>query len=723
MNRTRTNGYIIAFLGDHKLRYIWIGSALTALATIMSAQSSLAQTVENDAAEVQSNEKDKKPRVHQAGDEVFVLGRINVSAGNGEGGNSGQTISQSVVTPQEIYTSNRNTLDDALSTVPGISVSTTGGRRNERLLYVRGFDRFQVPLSIDGIRVYLPADNRLDMGRFLTPDLAEIQVQKGYVSVLNGPGAMGGAINMVTRKPTREFEAEFQTGIDVGNTGDLAAATAFASVGTRQENFYLQASAAIRDSDGFFLSRSFTPTPYENGGRRDLSDVDDWRLNFKAGYTPNDTDEYVISYTHQEGSRNAPYHVTNPDTRHWKWPHWDVSSLSFYSHTEIGEASYLRTKAYYNTFYNLLSSYDDNTFSSQNAGYAFDSDYSDRSYGFSVEGGTELIERNTLKAALHYRRDIHRPQQFARPTHPTSAFLEPRLERSEDTWSAAVENTFHATDKLDLVAGVSYDWNKLLKAQRYSNGIVEYPLGSSNATNWQLAAIYRPTDLLELNASVSSRTRFPNLFERYSSRFGTAEPNPDLKSERATHYQLGATTTLSETVRAGGAIFYSDLSDVIQSIQIGTTSTGGQLTQNQNIGNGHYYGIELSGEWDVLPELTIGGNYTWLKRKLDDPVRPDLRPTDTPEHTAHIYAHWTPYENFTVSPDIELTSWRWSDSTYGGYVKTSGFALANLNMQYDFSESMSVNFGVRNIFDKNYELTEGFPEPGRSFYLKTRLTF
>jgi iron complex outermembrane receptor protein len=56
-------------------------------------------------------------------------------------------------------------------------------------------------------------------------------------------------------------------------------------------------------------------------------------------------------------------------------------------------------------------------------------------------------------------------------------------------------------------------------------------------------------------------------------------------------------------------------------------------------------------------------------------------------------------------------------------VKTSGFALANLNMQYDFSDSMSVNFGVRNIFDKNYELTEGFPEPGRSFYLKTRLTF
>ena len=42
-------------------------------------------------------------------------------------------------------------------------------------------------------RVYLPADNRLDFGRFLTADLSQVQVAKGYVSVLNGPGALGGA--------------------------------------------------------------------------------------------------------------------------------------------------------------------------------------------------------------------------------------------------------------------------------------------------------------------------------------------------------------------------------------------------------------------------------------------------------------------------------------------------------------------------------------------------
>lgn len=56
---------------------------------------------------------------------------------------------------------------------------------------------------MDGVRIYLPADNRLDFGRFLTSDIAVVQVQKGYASVLDGPGGLGGAINLVTRVPVK----------------------------------------------------------------------------------------------------------------------------------------------------------------------------------------------------------------------------------------------------------------------------------------------------------------------------------------------------------------------------------------------------------------------------------------------------------------------------------------------------------------------------------------
>ena len=111
-------------------------------------------------------------------------------------------------------------------------MTNTGGSRNERDILVRGFDRFRVPLSIDGVRVYLPADNRLDFNRFLTPDLSEIQIAKGYVSVLNGPGGMGGAINLVSRKPTKEVELEGRVGTVF--SGDLDSMNAWSSLRLRR---------------------------------------------------------------------------------------------------------------------------------------------------------------------------------------------------------------------------------------------------------------------------------------------------------------------------------------------------------------------------------------------------------------------------------------------------------------------------------------------------------
>ena len=107
----------------------------------------------------------------------------------------------STISNRQMETFARDSLDRAVNLVPGVVAETTGGPRNEQNIYVRGFDRWQVPLTIDGIRVFLPADNRLDFARFLTPDIAEVQIAKGYVSVLDGPGGMGGQINLVSRRP------------------------------------------------------------------------------------------------------------------------------------------------------------------------------------------------------------------------------------------------------------------------------------------------------------------------------------------------------------------------------------------------------------------------------------------------------------------------------------------------------------------------------------------
>ncbi len=131
-----------------------------------------------------------------------------------------------------------------------------------------------------------------------------------------------------------------------------------------------------------------------------------------------------------------------------------------------------------------------------------------------------------------------------------------------------------------------------------------------------------------------------------------------------------------------------------------------------------------------VSDLGLAANYTWLHRGVSDPVRPDFRPTDTPRHSAFLRLDWQAGESLTVSPSVEVYSSRLSESAVqtGGdldidYTRMAGFALANLDFDWQATDRASVVFGVRNLLDRNYQLVEGFPEPGRSFYLTTRMTF
>ena len=97
--------------------------------------------------------------VFKLGEIVYVLGQDPGTPG----------VSGSVVTREQLQTFERTRLDQAVNMVPGVvSTFDANGRRNESDIFVRGFGRQQVPLMVDGVRIYLPADNRLDFGRFLT---------------------------------------------------------------------------------------------------------------------------------------------------------------------------------------------------------------------------------------------------------------------------------------------------------------------------------------------------------------------------------------------------------------------------------------------------------------------------------------------------------------------------------------------------------------------------
>ncbi len=681
-----------------------------------------------------------------AGDEspgVFTLGQLDLIGG-------------ATITNDAMWTFNRQSLDAAASIVPGVSVHSTGGSRNERDIFIRGFDRQRVPLYVDGVRIFLPADNRIDFNRFLTPDLSEIQFQKGYVSVLNGPGGLGGAINLVSRKPTKELELEGRTGVTFnGSADDTNAWNGYAYAGTKGDSYYAQVSGTIVDRDHWNLSDDFEPinVAREDGGSRDHSDIKDWRINVKAGFTPNATDEYSINYTTQSGEKSAPLHVAGqvvPPQRYWVWPYWDLQSVSWLSKTAVGDSSYLKTNVYYNTFDNLLRSFGPD-YQTQTANNQFDSFYDDYAYGGFVEFGTSLIPMNTLKGAIHYRRDSHSERQDTAPDSAAPVH-EPWQENIVDTWSFAIENTFHATSSVDVVTGASYEMDDVRKAEEFSSGVlIDNLLVSKDAWNGQGAIIYSYSDTGKLHADVSSRTRFPTLFDRYSTRFDTRLANPNLDPERSTNYEVGWSDTVVRGFKATAAVFYSDLKDSIQNVQVG--SQGGASILGLNV-DGEHYGLELSADWDITPTLRVGANYTYLERNLDFAGAAASLPASnaseigrraaaalaqeegTPRHEAFVYLAWSVTDALTLTPSLELASDRTSLITSSAttlsnnattsrpnFLRSGSYALLNVQAEYAFEKNITAAFGASNLLDQNYALAEGFPEPGRQFFINLKATF
>lgn len=647
---------------------------------------------------------------------TFGLGQIVVTAPRADAGD----MSTSSVNAEAIYAFSRDTLDEAVKLIPGVTSGISGNSRNERLIYVRGFDRYQVPLSIDGIRVYLPADGRLDYGRFLTPDVAEIQVAKGYVSVLNGPGAMGGAVNLVTRKPDKELDAEARFSLNLDNDTDYAGYTGFASLGTKHDRWYAQASYARNFTDHWDLPNDFAPTRNEDGGARNLSRTEDWRVNAKVGFTPNATDEYAISYTRQEGEKLAPTHIADSTgLRYWTWPFWNLQNVYFLSTTQLGEVATVRTRAYYNTFKNGLDSFDDASLSTQTRGSSFNSAYSDRAYGGSAQLDLRPSAAERLSVSFHYRNDRHREIQQSFPR----GLYEPWQTTIEETYSAAIENGYKLTPQLELVAGASYDWRDLRRAEDYTSGaFVHYDLRNGDTWNAQGQLLWAPDTDTGLHLAVSSRARFPTIFERFSTRFGGATSNPDLKAERATQVELGGARRWGP-LRIEAAAWYAKVDDAIVSFPF--VFQGQATAQSRNVGKGDYYGAEISATAQITQTWRAGANYGWVHRTLDDPTLSRIDAfhiTGVPEHSGFVWAEWSPIAALRILPSLDVASKRWTVNTAGTrYYRIGDYALANLRVDFDVTDQVTLGVGGRNLFDAGYTTVDGYPEAGRSLFVSLRL--
>lgn len=646
---------------------------------------------------------------YAAEEPVFELGRVDVTAKSERIPTGTETLDA-----EQIEQASRLTVGAALDMLPGVNISKVGPR-NEEMVYVRGFDMRQVPLLIDGIPVYVSYDGYVDLARFTTFDIGAIDVQKGYSTVLAGPNTLGGVINLVSKRPQSRFEGNIGGGLmfdrqfaNNGYQGNF-------NIGSNQGLWYFQIGGSYLERDFYTLSDAFKGVPTQGPGRRNNSDNRDRKINVKIGLTPNATDEYSLNYINQQGTKgNPPYAGTDPTQtpRYWRWPYWDKESVYYISRTQLGDDSYLKLRAYYDRYKNGLSMYDDATYSSQLKKSSSNSSYDDHTWGASAEVGTKLFAANTLKFAAHIKNDYHQETNAGKPD-----------QHFEDTTlSFGLEDTHEFTDRLSAQVGVSYDRRITRRAEdvNAANQIIAFPQDNVDAWNPQVGLVYKTSPTGKVHFGVAQKSRFPTIKDRYSYRMGTAIPNAGLKPERATNVELGFSERIAPGTMGSVNLFYSDIRNLIQGASIPASACSSPpCTQMQNVGHVVAQGIELSLNSQIGERFEVGGNYTYLNRQ--NRSDPSIVLTDVPRHKLFLYGKWNITSAVALSGDTEFTSSRVSSSD--GRRVAAGFGIANAKLAWKVVHNVTAEFGVRNIFDRNYAYTEGYPEAGRNYYVNLNYAF
>ncbi len=334
-------------------------------------------------------------------------------------------------------------LTKSFSYTTGTYVST--GAKNEAGLQIRGMGSNKIALLYDGIPIYEPYFGSFDLNSIVATEVESVKIQKGATSVLYGPNVMGGAVNVLTKRPDTDSASVFCPTV-VSTTSVLPPRG--------------PPDAEISDSLGSFSYNRTDDFDYINDDgehvTRTNSDYDTKNLTGKLYYYPGESSEIMAEAGYVTSEYGIPWATEIYRPRFWRFSDWDRYLFNVGGTFPLADRGYLKARGYYVKHHNVLDAYKTEELEELD----WKSTFNNHSYGTFLLGSVLLDMRNELKFSANAKSD------HAKTQDDIGAEWE---QFSQQTLSFGAEDHFSLTDQWVLMAGASLD-HLVQRGRQQQNG-------------------------------------------------------------------------------------------------------------------------------------------------------------------------------------------------------------------------------------------------------------
>lgn len=602
----------------------------------------------------------------------------------------------SVITREQLEQQPFVNLQDAVRTLEGVSI--VGGGANDKDISIRGMPGEYTLILVDGKRQGTRETMNRGTGGVqsnLIPPLEaieRIEVVRGPMSSLYGSDAMGGVINIITRKVPQAWGGSFTLGAVLpqdSDEGDTRQAGFWLGGPVKTDTVGLQVYGKLTDRDE---DRIFFPGSRTSG----FFGSTDRNLTAKLSVTPSREHVFTVEAGHSEFSQernpgrslapNAAAEETEHERRHWALTHegrWQFGTSSLALYQEVG-----KQRNWTNGTRSRVAPEVTNTV---------------------LDGQVALpFARHLLKLGTQYSHaevdGIGRQDSI--PGYPTNIDGV-----SVKSWALFAEDDFLVTDKLTLTGGLRLDDHE------------------NYGSHWtpRLYAVYQLSDTLTLRGGAAKGFKAPTIRQTApgycmttGGQTGNVSPpgtlcgNPDLEPETSVTQEIGIRYDSPQGASLSATLFNNDLKNKVASYDSGVADPlvpSRNIYIYDNIDEVNLRGLELSAAWPLARAWRVSGNYTYTDSERQGGGEPafdggslDGRPLDkTPKHVLNAQLDWTPTEPLALYARATYLGKQYWAAFRNGAMNVrerEGSTTFDLGGSYQFRRNLALKFALLNVTDR-----------------------